>query len=157
MVLMVSSVLMDVRGQEAGVLVQVMCVTHQEEKLSVKTHLHYAGTTVTGESTTSHATGIDMMDCCGLLVSDVLVTFNIAVGHGTDGMMLGLATTRPVLTNQTKCSPSTPAVVSSTNSSWRLTDHSGARVTRIGTKGNTVMVVVNGTLILGNIYKNMTN
>ena len=86
------------------------------------------------------------MDWCGLLVSDVLVTFNIAVGHGTDGMVLTLATTRPVWTNQTKCSPSTPAVVSSTNSWLRLTDHSGARVTRIGKKVTTVTIWMIGLL-----------
>ena len=75
-----------------------------------------------------------------LLVSDVLETFNIAVGHGTDGMMLALTSTRPVWTSQTRCSPSTQPVASSTNSSCRPTDHSGAPVTMIENKGYTVMV-----------------
>ena len=79
-------------------------------------------------------------------MSDVLETFNIAVGHGTDGMMLTLATDRPVWTSQTRCSPSTPPVASSTNSSCRPTDHSGAPVTMIDGQGNTVTTLMIGLL-----------
>ena len=129
----------------AGVLVEVMCVRHQEETLSVKTHQHCAGTAVTGGSTTSHVTGMDLMDCM-LLVSDVLETFNIAVGHGTDGIVLTLTPTRPVWTSQTRCSPSTQPVASSTNSSCRPTDHSGAPVTMIDLQGNTVTILMVGLL-----------
>ena len=123
-----------------------MCVRHQEETLSVWTPQHCAGIAVTGGSTTSHVTGIEM-DWCGVLVSDVLETFNIAVGHGTDRIMLGLAPTRPVWTSQTRCSPSTPPVASSTNNSCcRLTDHSGAPVTMIDLKVTTVTILMIGLL-----------
>ena len=137
-VLMTSCALENVVVSKTGVLVQVMCVTHQEEKLSVKTHLHCAGTTVTGDLTTSHVTCMDMVDWCWLLVSDVLETFNIAVGHGTDGLMLGLTSTQPVWTSQTKCSPSTPLADSLTNSFYKHTNQSG--VLAKGKKVTCVMV-----------------
>ena len=79
-------------------------------------------------------------------MSDVLETFNIAVGHGTDGMMLTLPSTRPVWTSQTRCSPSTQPVASSTNSSCRPTDHSGAPVTMIDGQVNTVTILMVGLL-----------
>ena len=149
-VLMASCALENVVVSKTGVLVQVMCVTHQEETLSVKTHQHCAGTAVTGGSTTSHVTSMVMkylmMDWWWVLVSDVLETFNIAVGHGTDGMMLTLTSTRPVWTSQTRCSPSTQPVASSTNSSCRPTDHSGAPVTMIDLQGNTVTILMVGLL-----------
>ena len=97
------------------------------------------------------------MDWWRVLVSDVLVTFNIAVGLGTDGIMLRLAINRPVWTSQTRCFPSTPPAVSSTNSLWRLTDHSGAWVTRIGDKVGTVMVDTTMTIwMIGLLDKTLT-
>ena len=81
-----------------------------------------------------------------MLVSDVLETFNIAVGHGTDGHLLSLEPTRPVWTSQTRCSPSTQPVASSTNSSCRPTDHSGAPVTMIEGQVTTVTILMIGLL-----------
>ena len=74
------------------------------------------------------------MECCGLLVSDVLETTNTAFGHGTDFLLLFLSQTPPARTNQTKFLPSTPPVVSTTSNSKKFTEHSGARVTLTGTE-----------------------
>ena len=71
-----------------------------------------------------------------MLVPDVLQTINTVSGPGTDVMILALslATTPPVLTSQTKSSPSTPPAVSTTVCSYKLTKLSGAQVTMIENK-----------------------
>ena len=80
-----------------------------------------------------------------LLDPDVLETTNIALGLGIETIYPEHSTPL-VMTSQTKCLSSTLPADSTINSSWALTERSGALVIRAGGKVEFVTICMNGLL-----------
>ena len=80
-----------------------------------------------------------------LLDPDVLETTNIAPGLGIETIYPEYSTPL-VMTSQTKCLSSTLLADSTINSSWALTERSGALVIRAGGKIEFVTICMNGLL-----------